>query len=146
MEPAQTRILPWESETWKFLGFWDKDGSPHSVYKTRPKDKLQTKKTCRLMDIAVPLRGWVKTKEWEKRKYLYLAVEQRKLWSIRVTVIPVVTGTLGTAPLSLVRRLEELEITGKIETIQITALLRSARILRKIHETWGDILVYRGWH
>ena len=37
-------------------------------------------------------------------------------------------------------RLEELEIRGRIETIQITALLRSARILRSVLETLGDLL------
>ena len=33
-----------------------------------------------------------------------------------------------------------MEISRRIETIKTTALLRSARILRKILETWGDLL------
>ena len=48
---------------------------------------------------------------------------------MRVTVIPIVVGTLGTDPKGLVKRLKELEIGGRIETIQITLLLKSARIL-----------------
>ena len=39
-------------------------------------------------------------------------------------------------PKGLVKRLEELEIRGRIETMEITALLRSPRIL----ETWGELL------
>ena len=49
-----------------------------------------------------------------------------------VTVIPVVVGVLGTVPKDLERRIEELEIRGRIDTIQTTALLRSARILRRV--------------
>ena len=34
--------------------------------------------------------------------------------------------------------LEDLEIRGQEETIQTTAFLRLARILRRVLETWGD--------
>ena len=47
--------------------------------------------------------------------------KKKKLWYIRVTVIPVVDGTLGTVPKNLEKRLEESEIKGRIEAIQITA-------------------------
>ena len=49
---------------------------------------------------------------------------------MRVTVMPIVIDALGTVPKSLEERLEELENRGKIETIQITAMLRSTIILR----------------
>ena len=51
---------------------------------------------------------------------------------MRVTVIPIVIGVLGTVSKGLERGLEELEIEGRIETMQTTALLRSVRILRKV--------------
>ena len=74
----------------------------------------------------------VKLKESEKRgKYLDLARELKKLWNMKVMVIPVVIGVLGTVTKGLVQRLEGLEIRGRDVTIQTTALLRSARILRK---------------
>ena len=41
----------------------------------------------------------------------------------------------GTAPNGLERERDEMEISGRIETIQTTALFRSARILRKVLET-----------
>ena len=40
----------------------------------------------------------------------------------------------------LVKGLEDLEITGRVETIETTALLRSARILRRILKTWEVLL------
>ena len=46
----------------------------------------------------------------------------------------IVTGVLGTAPKGLERDLEELEIGKRIEAIQTTALLRYARIRRRVLE------------
>ena len=51
---------------------------------------------------------------------------------MKVTVIPTVIGALGTIPRGLVKRLEDLEIREQEET---TALLRSARVLRRVLET-----------
>ena len=55
-------------------------------------------------------------------------------------VILIVIGALGTIPKGLVKRLEDLEIRGQVETIQTTALLGSSRILRKVLEDLGDLL------
>ena len=49
---------------------------------------------------------------------------------MKVTMIPIVIGALGTNPERLVKGLENLEISGQVETIQTAALLRPARILR----------------
>ena len=98
-------------------------------------------RTYRIVDFAVPANHWVKLKESGKRdKYLDLARELKKLWNMNVTVIPIVIGALGTVTKGLVQGLEDLEITGRVETIQTTALLRSARIPIKVLETWGDFL------
>ena len=53
---------------------------------------------------------------------------------MKVTIVPIVIGALG---------LEDLEVGGRVETIQTTALLRTARILRRVLETWGDLLSLR---
>ena len=53
---------------------------------------------------------------------------------MKVAVIPILIGAFETILKRLVKGLEELEI-GQVETIQITALLRSARILRRFLET-----------
>ena len=50
-------------------------------------------------------------------KFLDLARELKKLWNMKVTVIPIGIGALGTIPKSLVKGLEELEIGGWTNTI-----------------------------
>ena len=48
-----------------------------------------------------------------------------------MTIIPIVIGALGTVTKELVQRLKDMEITGWVETVQTTTLLRSARILKR---------------
>ena len=87
------------------------------------------------MDFAVPVDHRVKWKESEKKdKYVDLARELKKLWNMKVTFIPIVIGAIATD--GIVKGLGDLEIKGRVNTIQTTALLRSARIL----ETWSDLL------
>ena len=43
----------------------------------------------------------------------------------------IITGELGTIPKSLEREVDDLEIKGRIETIQTAALLRLAIILSR---------------
>ena len=59
---------------------------------------------CRKVDFAVPTNHKVKIIESKKRdKSSNLTGELRKLWNIRVTVIPVIIGALGAVPQSLER-------------------------------------------
>ena len=57
-----------------------------------------------------------------------LARELKKLWNMKVTVMPIVTGALGTVPNVLEKRPTEVEIRGRIETIQTIAVLKSDKI------------------
>ena len=52
----------------------------------------------------------------------------------------IVFGAFGTATKGLLKGLEDLEVGDRVDTIQTTALLRTARILRRVLETWGDLL------
>ena len=63
----------------------------------------------------------------------------KKLWNMTVTIIKIVIGAFGTVTKGLIKGLEDLEVGG-VETIQITTLLRMARILRRVLETWQDLL------
>ena len=55
------------------------------------------KRTCKIVDLASPFDHRVKLKENEKKdKYLDLARELKNLWNMKVTIIPVVIGALGT--------------------------------------------------
>ena len=94
------------------------------------------------MDFAVPADHWVKLKESKKwDKYLDLAMELKKLWNIKV--LPIMIGALGTVTKGMVQGLEDLEIAGWVETIQTTELLRLTSILRRVLETWEDLLSLR---
>ena len=126
-----------ENETHKLL--WDFEiQMDHLILARRPDLIIINKKerTCRIMDFAVPANHRVKLKKRQKRdKYLDLARELKKLWNTKVRIVPIVIGALGTVTNRLVQGLEDLEITGRVDTIQITVLLRSARILGRVLET-----------
>ena len=53
----------------------------------------------------------------QKDKYLDSASKLEKQWNMKVTVIPIVVGALGTVSKGLTKRLKKLEIRGKIEII-----------------------------
>ena len=112
-----------------------------SVRRLDPVIIKKKKRTCRIVELAVPAEHKVKLKENEKKnKYLDLAWELKKTWSMKMTVIPIVMGARHTVTKWLVQGVEDLEIRGRVQTIQTTALLISARILRRVLETWGDLL------
>ena len=123
-------------------GIWHTDGSPNLGQKTRPYNYQQKRGgICKIVDLAVPADHRIKLKESEKEgKYLDLARELTKLWNMKVTIIPIVISAFGTVTKGLLKGLEDLEVGGRVETIQTTTLLRTARILRRVLETWGDLL------
>ena len=94
------------------------------------------KRTCKIIDFAVPADHIIKLKECEKKdKYLDLARELKKLWNMQVTIIPIVISAFVTVTKGLLKGLEDLEVGGRVETIQTTTLLRTTRILRRVPET-----------
>ena len=131
---AQPHICPGEWHTQTPLGFWETNRSLNLDQTTRPYNNQQKKeRTCKIVDIAVLANHRVKLKESEKKnKYLDLARELKKLWNMKVTFILIIIGALGTVTKGLIKGLEDLEIRGRGETFQTTALLRSARILRRV--------------
>ena len=94
------------------------------------------KRICKIVDFAVPADHRINLKESKKKdKYLDLARELKKLWNMKVTIVPIMIGALGTITKGLLKGLEDLEVGGRAETIQTTALLKTARILRRVLET-----------
>ena len=49
-----------------------------------------------------------------------------------VAIIPIVIDAFGTVTKELLKGLEDLEVGERVETVQITSLLRTARILRRV--------------
>ena len=124
------------------MGLWHTHGLPNFGQKTRRNNYQQKKKPRKIVDFAIPADHKIKLKESEKKdKYLDLARELKKLWNMQVTIILIVIGAFGTVTKGLLKGLEELEVAGRVETIQTTTLLRTARILRRVLETWGDSII-----
>ena len=99
-------------------------------------NKKKKKRICKIVHFAVPADHRINLKESEKKdKYFDLARELKKRWNMKVTIVPNVFGALGTVTKELLKGLEDLEVGGRVETIQTTALLRTARILRRVLET-----------
>ena len=113
----------------------------HLIQVRRPDLELIYKKKKKKKEKEnLPSSGFwcftVKKKSKKRDKYLDLARDLGKLWNMKVPVIPIDVGAFGTIPKGLERGLQELEIRGRIETVQTTALLRSAWILR------GDLKIF----
>ena len=51
---------------------------------------------------------------------------------MKVTIVPIVIGALGTVTKGLLEGQQDLEVGGQVETIQMTAFLKTARILRRV--------------
>ena len=114
----------------------------HQISARRVIDKK--KRTCKIVDFAVPADHRIKLKKCEKKdKYLDLAREFLKIWNMKVTIIPIVIVALGTITKGLLKELEDLEVGGREETIRTTTLLRTARILRRVLESWEDLLLLK---
>ena len=58
-----------------------------------------------------------------------------------VTIIPIVIGAFGTVTKRLLKGLEDFEVGRRVETIQTTKLLRTARLLRRVLEIWDLLLL-----
>ena len=66
-------------------------------------------RTCKIMDFALPADHRIKLKESEKKdKYLDLARELKKLWNMKVTVIPTVIDAFVTVTKGLFKELGDL--------------------------------------
>ena len=92
----------------------------HLILARRPDLIIINKKmrTCKIVDFAVPADHRINLKECEKKdKYLDLPREQKKLWNMQVTIIPIVIGAFGTVTKGLLKGLEDLEFGGRVETI-----------------------------
>ena len=87
---------------------------------------------CQITDFDIPYDTRVYDKKVEKiEKYLDLARELKKVWNMKVTVVPLVVGALGTPA---EKRLKTIGIETKITELQKTFLMHTRRILPKFLE------------
>ena len=125
-----------ENDTHKLL--WDFDiQTDHLIPARRPYLIIinKTKRICKIVDFAVPADHRLNLSDCEKvGKYLNLARELKKLRNMKVMIVSII-GAFGTITKGLLNGLDDLEVGGRVETMQMTALLRTARILRRVLET-----------
>ena len=87
-----------ENDTHKFL--WEFGIQTDHLILARRADPIiinQIKTSYKIFNFAVPADHRIKLKECEKKdKYLDLARELKKLWNMKVTIIPMVNDAVGT--------------------------------------------------
>ena len=123
------------------MGLWHTHELPNLGQKTRTYnnkilEKWLKKRYCKIVNFALSVDNRIKLKECEKKdKNFDLARELKKTMEHEAD-----DCAFGTATKGLLKGLEDLEFGGRVETIQTAALLKTARILRRVLETWGDLL------
>ena len=94
----------------------------------------KNERRCAIIDMAIP--GDITVGEQEKEKierYQEIKREIKRMWNNRsINVIPVVVGALGSTSKKLKKCIEELGVVISTVLLQKTALLGTARILRKV--------------
>ena len=116
---------------------WDVNIQCDHIIEARRPDIVvinKQERSCLIIDIAIPGDVRVHEKEIEKiEKYQELKREIKRLWKLRtVQIVPVVVGALGSVTKRLREFLKKLNITIQTRFLQKTALLGTARILRKV--------------
>lgn len=116
---------------------WDINIQCDNVIEARRPDLIvvdKKNKSCIIIDVTIPGDCRVHEKEREKvEKYQNLKIELKRLWSLRnACVVPVVVGALGCVSKSFKNWAGMLDIELNVGTLQKTALLGTARIIRRV--------------
>ena len=109
----------------------------HVIEAWRPDLAVVDKKerSCEIIDFAVPGDSRTEEKEKDKTEECQdLGRELQKIWNVKVKIMPLVVGSLGAIPNQFGNRLKQIGITVGTAQVQKTALLGTARILRRFLE------------
>ena len=118
---------------------WDMSIQCDNVIEARRPDIVvvdKKRKSCFLVDIAIPADVTVGEKEQEKiGKYQDFKRDIGRIWNLRcVEVVSVVVSTLGCVARGFDDWVDKLGIKTNLHLLQKTALLETARVLRKVLE------------
>ena len=90
-------------------------------------------RTCLLIDVAISEDRNVIKKEAKKfLKYKDLTIEIQRMWNVKTTVMPVITGATGTISKSFRKYVSNIPGHHEGRELQKTAILGTAHILRKV--------------
>ena len=123
-----------ENSEYKIL--WDFNIQTDKVIEHRPPYLVcinKQKRECHNIKFAIPVDQNIVMKEWEKiDKYQDLRIELQKIWNVKVVVIPIVTGALGTISERIYQYIKQIDISVDIISIQKAANVRTPYILRRV--------------
>ena len=116
---AQPSICPRKWHTESPMRLWYTHGSPNLGQKTRPNNKPKKKENfqnCPLCSLSWPQKNG----NCSKRRVSTLTLRGiwKNLWNMKVKIIPIVIGVFDTVTKGLLKGLEDLEVGGRVETIQ----------------------------
>ena len=124
------------SECGNFEIWWDRPvETPKKLDHNRPDVILidKNRKHWTIIDFSVPNDRNILTKEKEKvDHYSPLAFEVRKMRKVTTEIIPLVIGALGAVTVNLEKNLKRLEIPHAFCAMQVSAVLGTSIILRKV--------------
>ena len=90
---------------------------------------------CQIIDSAIPYDTRVDDKEVEKiKKYLDPVRELQKVWNIKVGVVLLLVGALGTPAKTLGKRLKTIGTDTKVTKLQRAVLIHTSRFFQKVIE------------
>ena len=111
---------------------WDINVQCDSLIEARRPDLIIIEKEQKgiITDIAVPADVRVEEKEKLEK---YQDLKKRRLWTLKnVEIVPLVIGVLESVSAEFDRWMGKLGITCNVGVMQKSALLGTARILRKV--------------
>jgi hypothetical protein len=95
--------------------------------------KNKKEKTCTLIDVAIPADRNVVQKAAEKTlKYKSLCIEIQRMWNLKCTIIPVISGATGIVTRSRRKNLEAVPGKHSLDSLQKTAILGTSHVIRKV--------------
>ena len=89
-------------------------------------------KTWYIVDFAISMDHHVKEKKEKVDKYIDLAAEVRRQFRVKIVIVPIALGALGTIPAKLSESLKILEIEDVIGSLQTDILISTTAILRRV--------------
>ena len=90
---------------------------------------------CQIIVFAIPYDTRVDDKEVEKiKKYLDPVRKLQKVWNIKVGVVLLLVGALGTPAKTLGKRLKTIGIDTKVTKLQRAVLIHTSRFFQKVIE------------
>ena len=115
---------------------WNQQVQTHRTIPNNKPDIIirdNEKRTCMLIDVAIPQDSNVIKKEAEKiLKYKDLTIEIQRMWNVKTRVIPVITGASGAISKSFRKYVSDIPGIHDVKELQKTAILGTAHILRKV--------------